>query len=175
MSNKKVIESFLKKIQNQEESIFPVDSPHTGKAYKWKKYYPTVDTFEKVDPSFQDKKRIMIDFDGVIHSYDNGWQGGKIYGKVIEGTKEAIDSLKDKGFEIVIFTTRASNTHNINPKSEQLVSDMENWLNTNNIYFDKITSEKLGAVVYIDDRAIRFENNWNDIIEKINNLEKEEI
>lgn len=175
MFNKSSIDSFLEKIQNQDESIFPIDSPHTGKAFKWKKYYRTVDTTEGIDPSFQDKKRIMIDFDGVIHSYDNGWQNGKIYGKVINGTKEAINYLRDKGYEIVIFTTRASESHNINPKSKELISDLENWLKQNNIYFDKITSEKIGAVVYIDDRAIRFENNWNDIIEKINTLEEEEI
>jgi hypothetical protein len=170
--SKSVIDSFLEKIQNQKESIFPIDSPHTGKAYNWKKYYKTVDETEGIDPSFQDKKRIMIDFDGVIHSYDNGWQNGKIYGSVIKGTKEAINHLKESGYEIIIFTTRASESHNKDPKSEELVSELKSWLNKNNIYFDKITSEKLGAIAYIDDRAIRFENNWNDIIKKINTLKE---
>ena len=170
--SKSVIENFLKKIQSQKESIFPIDSPHTGKAYNWKKHYKTVDETEEMDPSFQDKKRIMIDFDGVIHSYNNGWQNGKLYGDVIEGAKEAIDYLKENGFEIVIFTTRASKNHNIKPTSDELIADVGDWLKTNNIYFDRITSEKLGAIAYIDDRAIRFENNWNDIIKKINTLEE---
>lgn len=36
------------------------------------------------------KKSIAIDFDGVIHDYNNGWQNGKIYGKPIEGAFEGI-------------------------------------------------------------------------------------
>ena len=175
--HKSIIESFLEKIQRQDESIFPIDSPHTGKAFDWKKKtgkFKSIETSEGVDPSFQDKKRIMIDFDGVIHSYDKGFQNGEIYGSVIEGSKEAIDYLKSKGYEIVIFTTRASKEHNIDPKSKELISNVESWLNENNIHFDKITADKLGAVAYIDDKAIRFENNWNDIIEKINTIEMKE-
>ena len=178
--SKSIVESFLKKIQRQDESIFPMDSPHTGKAFNWKKKtgkfktLPQIETSEGVDPSFQDKKRIMIDFDGVIHSYDKGFQNGEVYGNVIEGSKEAVEHFKSKGYEIVIFTTRASKEHNIDPKSKELISNVESWLNKNGIYFDDITADKLGAVAYIDDKAIRFESNWDDIIEKINEIEIKE-
>jgi hypothetical protein len=161
----KLLKKYLKEIQT-DESIFPIDSPHTGKGplISKKTVYP-----ESIDPSFQDKKRIMIDLDGVIHNYNNGWQDGKLYGNVIEGSKEAIDKMKDFGFEIVIFTTRASNRHNMNPSSEELVKDVEEWLQLNNIYYDRITAEKLGAVAYIDDRAIRF-TDWDNTIRIVEQL-----
>ena len=117
----------------------------------------------------KDQERVMIDFDGVIHSYDNGWQGGEIYGNVIEGAKEAIDVLKEK-YQIVIFTTRASKRYNDLVSSDKLVADVSAWLKEHDIYFDKITSDKLGAICYVDDKAIRFENNWKDILDKIKEI-----
>ena len=48
----------------------------------------------------------MIDFDATIHSYHNGWSNGVIYGYPIEGSVESITELKNKGYEIVIFTAR---------------------------------------------------------------------
>lgn len=108
----------------------------------------------------------MIDFDGVIHTYDNGWQDGELYGKPIKGSKEAIDKLKDMGYEIVIFTTRASREIN-GPETDKLISNLEDYLKENEIHFDDITAEKLTAEFYIDDKGIRFENNWNEIMNKI--------
>lgn len=119
----------------------------------------------------REMKRIMIDFDGVIHSYDKGWQNGEIYGDVIEGAKETIDELS-KDHQIVIFTTRVSEGHNaeMGRNYNESIKDVENWLNEHDIYFDFITADKLPAIAYIDDKAIEFKNNWKDIKEKINNL-----
>lgn len=126
---------------------------------------------ENFDPS-DTRERVMVDFDGVIHDYKNGWQDGSIYGELIEGTKEAIDTFRELGLKITIFTTRASRAHNGPAERDNLVSQVENWLHEKDIYFDEITSEKLGAIAYIDDRGIRFENNWSDITNKIKDLIK---
>ena len=55
--------------------------------------------------------RALIDFDGPIHKYSKGYTDGSLYDRPSDGTKEFIDWLKSKGYQIVIFTTRASKTN----------------------------------------------------------------
>ena len=75
------------------------------------------------------------------------------------------------GFEIVIFTTRASDNHNFSPSNTELIADLKRWLKEYDIYYDQITAEKLGAVAYIDDKAIRFQN-WNQSLNDLNQIIK---
>ncbi len=106
------------------------------------------------------KKVIAVDFDGVIHDYSKGWQGGEIYGDIIKDAKYALKRLMDDRFSVVIFTARVLNDE----VQEIKVFD---WLNKNGfnlgVHYDKLTSDKIPALVYIDDRGIRF-TNWQDII-----------
>lgn len=131
------------------------DMPHTGKKNK---------RILK-DNSSNKNKRLMIDFDGVIHSYHKGYLDGEIYGYVIDDAKEVIDELKND-FEIVIFTSRLSNENSNNQSEKRKIED---WLKENKIHYDYITSDKLAAEYYIDDKAITFNNNWSDILNKIKN------
>jgi hypothetical protein len=96
-------------------------------------------------------KKIMIDFDGVIHKYSEGWSDGSIYDNAVEGAIDKIDLLMSKGFECVVFTTR-----------EDKVAVAE-WLTNRGFPNLRITNLKEPALAYIDDRAIRF-TNWEDII-----------
>ncbi len=50
-------------------------------------------------------KVIAVDFDGTLFEYD-GWIDSNHYGEPIDGAKEAIEALREKGFKIIIFTTR---------------------------------------------------------------------
>lgn len=113
--------------------------------------------------------RIMIDFDGVLHDYKRGWNNGKL-GWPIPGGKEFIDKMKDK-FEIVIFTSRACNEEY--PEVEEMIESVGNWLDEHEIYYDLITATKLPAVLYIDDKAIRFNNNWDKINDFIDSFVEE--
>jgi len=116
------------------------------------------------------KKRIAVDFDGVIHSYHKGWQNGEIYGYPIEGAKETLKKLKDEGYEIIIHTARICNFDgNIAPNRLKKLTE---WLDVNKIPYDSI-EPKIAAMFYIDDRAINCnplkekEKNWNYVLEKI--------
>lgn len=163
------VDKYLNHIQ-KNESIFPIDSFPRKKKKKKKQILRTVYPEQLETNKFpKEKKRIMIDVDGVLHTYSNGWNEGKL-GKIIPGSKEALDQLHKNGFEIVIFTSRAAKQINIKPTSEKLISDLKIWLDKNKVYYDKITGEKLNAVAYIDDRAIRFENNWPLILSKVKQL-----
>jgi len=98
-------------------------------------------------------KTIAVDFDGVIHSYENGWQDGVIYGLPVPGAFESIEKLIEDGFEIVIHTTRTNH------------AAVEEWLHAHNasfVEYIEITNVKPKAIAYIDDRAVRF-TNWDDI------------
>lgn len=115
-------------------------------------------------------RRAMIDLDGTIHKYSKGYDDGSLYDDAFDGAREVIDWLKRNNYEIVIFTTRASkensDEHGINYKDQ--IEKIARWLKKHNIYFDKITSEKLAADFYIDDRAIHIPNgDWKVVLKVI--------
>lgn len=148
---------YLEKIQS-DESIFPMDSP--AKKKKKLKYYSEADN---------STRRAMIDFDVTIHKYSKGYQDGTMYDDPFDGAKETIDWLKGMGFEIIIFTTRASkeNAEEMGGNHLKQIKNIENYLKDNQIYFDRITSDKLHADFYIDDKAITIENGDWDSVKKI--------
>ena len=105
------------------------------------------------------QKTIGIDFDGTLckkQSYGNG----KIHEVPNEGAYEVMESLRKEGYQLTIFTVR------LNPKKEGGIApkkaEIERWLKLHNIPYDEVTNNKPEAVVYVDDRAIRF-TNWADI------------
>lgn len=159
----KLVEKYLNKL-NKQESIFPMDSPHLVKK-------PLRQPYEEDDISGEDdnRKNVLIDFDGVIHKYSKGFYDGTIYDPPIEGAKEAIDKLKNK-YRIVIFSARLSPTTNKDVEDQK--KNMINWLSKYNIYYDQLSYEKIPAVAYIDDLAIHFTGDWDDILNKVEDLAK---
>jgi hypothetical protein len=102
-------------------------------------------------------KTIAVDFDGVIASYDEGYQGVDVFGQPIPGASETLQALKDEGWRVIIYTVR------------QDTPALYSYLENNQIPFDYINHNpdspestnrgKPLADVYLDDRAIRF-TNW---------------
>lgn len=121
------------------------------------------------------EKRAMIDLDNTIHKYSNGWQDGDIYDNPFDGARDAINWLKDNGYEIVIFTTRASPGHAVEMGGDEKheIAKVQAWLKQHDIYFDRITADKLSADFYIDDKAIPIHNgNWDAVLKVIKKREK---
>lgn len=174
-----VLDKILERIQQNNEvnaaaSITGIDSPHTNK--KPLRYYDKEEDKEEIeedeDELEDDRKRLMIDMDKVLHSYEEGWKDGTLYGYLLPGAKEAIDELS-KYYEIVIFTSRLSKEHSEEEieRQKQLISE---WLINNAIYYDDMTADKKPADAYIDDKAIRFEGDWGDTVRKIKTLTEKE-
>jgi len=100
---------------------------------------------------------ICIDFDGVIHSYERGWQNGEIYGDVVPGFFEwAVEAQKQ--FKLVIYSSRSSTDEGRLAMGKWLADKMRQWQG------EPITlhmaAEKPPAWITIDDRAIRFTGDW---------------
>lgn len=110
---------------------------------------------------------ICIDFDGVIHSYDKGWQDGIIYGSVVPGFFEWLERVRNQ-FKLVIYSSRS--------KSDEGVAAMGLWLHEQrNVWISQggmrhrteplqleFAHEKPLAWLTIDDRAIQFKGDWSD-------------
>ncbi len=95
------------------------------------------------------KKTIAVDFDGVIHKYSEGYHDGSIYDELMEGAKEALFRLGQR-YKVVVFSVR---------DPQQIME----WLDKQNIVVDEVTNVKPKAIVYIDDRGLRF-TNWKDML-----------
>lgn len=109
------------------------------------------------------RKTIVFDFDGVIHKYSKGWQDGSIYDEPVQGIKEVINELH-KDYDIYVVTTRA--------RDLRQQTAVENYLNDNGIEFDCVTSIKVPASVYIDDRGLQFNpDNIDKLVHDIRNFQ----
>jgi len=156
---------YLEQIQ-KTESIFPIDSYHTGYSVQKR----TKPTYVDEEGNIVEKKKLLVDFDGTLHKYSKGWFDGTIYDGPIDGAAQAINKLKDN-YEIIIFSTRASCKENTD--CLQQIKHMKQWLDRYGIYYDDITSEKIGAFRIIDDLAIPFKGSWDDVLQEIDIAEEE--
>lgn len=106
---------------------------------------------------------ICVDFDGVIHSYASGWKGADVIpDPPVEGAIDWLNAMVER-FNVVILSTRADQ-----PGADDAIRQ---WLYDQGCNIDKltITSHKVPAIVYIDDRAWRFEGAFPDFAD-INDL-----
>ena len=107
------------------------------------------------------KKRLSFDFDGVLHSYTSGWQGAAVIpDPPVPGMAAALHRLQAVGWEISICSSRA--------RSLEGIAAVEAWLLENGFPSGLVvTSEKLPAELYIDDRALRFDGHVPVMLEAI--------
>lgn len=115
-----------------------------------------------------DKKlRICIDLDGTICTIR---QDGETYAdvRVKPGAAEMIKKLHDAGHTIVINTARnmGSTGHNVGRALKNVGKITLEWLDKNGIIYDEIFFGKPNADITIDDRVVRFQDNWSDMTEE---------
>ena len=100
------------------------------------------------------KKTILIDLDGVLNEYTGGFDKNYIP-PMKAGAKDFLKSLSEN-YEIKLFTTR-----------NKILATK--WLVENDVdkYFEDITNTKDLAWLYIDDRCINFNGDFNNLISSI--------
>lgn len=107
------------------------------------------------------KRTIVFDFDGVIHSYTSGWKGEtEIPDPLVSGIKEALTDLSAT-YEIAIVSTRC--------KTHEGRSAIEKYLEANGLLgvVSRVLAEKPPAIVYVDDRAICFDGHPEHLRDQI--------
>lgn len=103
------------------------------------------------------KKTILIDLDGVLNEY-TGKFDEKFIPPVKKGAKKFLIELSGK-YIIKIFTTR-----------NRLLTSK--WLIDNDIDYlvEDVTNIKEPCWVYIDDRCINFDGNFDNLLNKIDDF-----
>lgn len=96
---------------------------------------------------------VCVDFDGVLNNY-KGYDGDNL-GTPRPGAREFLEQLS-KEYDVVVFSVRR-------------YSKIIKWLTDYDLlkYVVNVTSYKPLAVAYIDDRAIRFNGNYNETLEEL--------
>lgn len=174
------LDAYLEKMQ-ADESVFPIDQFATKNSPIDSSQVAPVDSPKKRKHKIKNifpeslelahyKMRVLVDLDRTIHRYSKSYHDGTIYDQPFKGSKEALEWLRNQGFQIIIFTTRASKQNAIEMNTDHIeqIRMITEWLTKYDIPFDGITAEKIAAEFYIDDRAIHIPNgNWNIVIETI--------
>ena len=120
-------------------------------------------------PGFENEmNNLAIDFDGVVHNFDKGYYDGTCYGDPIPGSLEAIKKLSKK-YKIIIYTAKAKPSRPlVNGKTG--IELVKEWLEKYGVLecVEEVTSEKPRAILYIDDKAYRFDK-WDNTLDFIKN------
>lgn len=124
---------------------------------------------------------ICVDFDGVIHAYNHGWQGvATISDPPVPGAIDALLGYLEAGFEVAIFSARSKSVRGRWAMKRWLENAIaEHWECGGRSVFYDAEVECIGdaygicrkfswpwfkpsALITIDDRALTFSGNWSD-------------
>jgi hypothetical protein len=109
-------------------------------------------------------RTVCLDFDGVLHPYRSGWKGETVIpDPPIHGTREAVVRLKQQ-YRVVVHSSRCRT-----PEGRAAV---EAWLRQHDIPIDEVCEHKPPALVYVDDRALPFRGDWDQVLTDIRQFRK---
>lgn len=116
--------------------------------------------------------RLCIDFDGTICKWKYPYAG-----KPQPHVKEVLTKLKKRGFYISILSCRTSKELHEGPNAfiekARHAKIIEDYMKEYDLPYDEILYDydKPIAMYYIDDQAIQFKGDWNDVLKEIENKE----
>jgi hypothetical protein len=102
-----------------------------------------------------------FDFDGVFHSYKSGWTGPVPEDEPVEGAVEFTHWARERDLLLEIFTRRVHPSHR---DREEALAGIYRYLE--HYDFAKgliVTAEKPNALTYWDDRAFRFQGDFEEV------------
>ena len=109
---------------------------------------------------------MCLDFDGVIHSYDQGWKLGEIYGTVVPGFWEWLEKVREH-CKVVVYSSRSQTDAGKAAMFMWMRQERQRWIRDGgqeNPAAGPLTLDfpehKPAAWMTIDDRAQRFDGDW---------------
>jgi uncharacterized HAD superfamily protein len=104
--------------------------------------------------------QIIIDLDGTICTEEKTFS--RSLAKPKEDAIESVNSLYNLGHTIIIYTARTW-------MEFEMTTD---WLKRYNVKYHQLYMGKPVGDIWIDDRALNFNNNWKDILNQIISKQK---
>lgn len=99
-------------------------------------------------------RTIMVDLDGVLCTEEIFHD--RPLAEPMEGARAALQKLRADGYVIVIYTARSWGEFRVT----------KHWLDTHGFEYDGLHMGKPVADLWIDDRALRFDN-WQNVLKQI--------
>lgn len=121
---------------------------------------------------------VCVDFDGTIFPFGRMDVTGV---HPIDGAAEAVRALKNRGYTIVIFSSRFSKAwhdHEGWDHDQAMIEQtalVSSALKAHGIPFDRMTAEKVPAIAYFDDKAWRAEQTTGGLVGAVEDFLLEEI
>jgi len=115
------------------------------------------------NPCYPDSHRtIVFDFDGVVHRNSKGFYDGTIYDEPTKHIRSIFKHLKNNGYLIAINSCKLRNDRPKanNKTGEELIVE---WLCKYDLtrFVDILEAEKTPGILYVDDKALRFNQEYN--------------
>lgn len=109
----------------------------------------------KVNLAEPETPLVCVDLNGVLDSY-TGWKHAEHWDPPRAGAAEFLRGLTDRGFDVVVFTTRHP-------------GQVRRWLREHGLaeYVSAVTRRKPPAHVFVDDRAVCFRGDFDDTLRRI--------
>jgi predicted phosphatase len=104
------------------------------------------------------RRTIAVDWNGVLDLYC-GYKGPEYVYQPRAGALSFLHQLCVRGYKVIVFTAAD-------------VDMVKQWLTDNLMmqFVDEVTNTKPPAIVYLDDRAICFNGNFNDALQEIDDF-----
>ena len=116
--------------------------------------------------TFDKRPVLLLDFNGTVHAYRQGYQKGEYYDTPTEGFKEWAREA-EKEFKLVIWPARA--------KTHGDMQRVHKWMRKHGLGgldYELTVSTPIGVKLKIDDRAIGFTGKWDDFsMERLRNFQ----
>jgi selenocysteine lyase/cysteine desulfurase len=106
-------------------------------------------------PADPPARRACVDLNGVLDEY-RGWRGPRHWDPPRPGAGAFLRGLRERGWHVTVFTTR-------------YYRDAWAWLLQHGLadLVDEVTDRKPPADVFVDDRALRFRGDYEDLLDEM--------